>query len=54
MSKVGGKKGKKVQHLINKEIIQNKTSEGGSQSPALFHGKNPTCRVGRHQDPFEE
>jgi hypothetical protein len=42
MSKVGGRKRKKVQYLINTEIIQNKTTEGESCSPALIHGQNTT------------
>jgi len=54
MSKVEGEKGKKVQYLINKQIIQTEVIGGGSQSPVLVPGKNPTCRAGRHQDRFVE
>jgi hypothetical protein len=39
-------KGKKVQQLINKQIIQNKTRGGGkSLSPALLHSKITLCRA---------
>jgi hypothetical protein len=54
MSKVGREKGQKVQHFINKQIIQNKTIGGDSQSPVLVRGKNPTCGAGRQQDRFVE
>jgi len=46
LSKVGGKKGKKVQHLINKQIIQNKTIRRGSQSLRCSMVKIPHAELG--------
>jgi hypothetical protein len=54
MSNVGGMIRRKMQYLINKQIIQNKITEGGRHSPVLLHGKGTMCRAVTHQDPIVE
>jgi len=46
-------KGKKLQYLINKWIIQNETKQNNTRGechrPVLFHGKNIMCRTSTEQ-----
>jgi hypothetical protein len=56
MSKVGGRKRKKVQYLINTQIIKNKTTGGGGggERVAQNQGQKNKSRTRRHQDPIVE